>query len=218
MATETLNKLQRRIRLGRVHYCVTKLAIACLVILAATVVIEILISDHDYWYRNNHGRFRFDVGFADHGILLNGERYKGSNACFDEYLQNHALYDGWFDSGWKTIPRMRGFFNVRYFETPTFGEYRSGKHLIIPRNICTNCPQRLNASIPMVYVALPLWFIQLPVGMFLAILIYIRWHRFNPTACRKCGFDLRDNQSGICPECGTPLSKLNQTIIDASSK
>lgn len=218
MAKGTPNSLQWRIRLARTCSCITKLSVACLIILTATAVIEVLISDHEYWYRNNLGRFRFDIGFADHGIVLNVERYKGSHASFDEYLQNHANDDGWLDSGWETIPRNRGFLSVRYFETPTFGEYRMGKHIILTRNTCANCPQLLNASIPMVYVALPLWFIQLPVGMILAILIYFRWRRFNPTACRKCGFNLRDNQSGICPECGTPLSALNQMIINASSQ
>ncbi len=216
MATQSSVNLRRRIRLGRTFYCVTNLTVACFIILAATGLIEVLIFNYEYWYRNNRGRIRFDIGFADHGILFNLERYKGSNTSFDEYLRNHANDDGWLDSGWETIPRMRGFLNARYFETPTFGEYCSGKHIIVTRNACANCPQR-NASIPMVYVALPLWFVQLPAGLLLAILTYFRWRRFNPAACRKCSFNLRDNVSGICPECGTPLSELNQMLNKAQS-
>jgi hypothetical protein len=28
--------------------------------------------------------------------------------------------------------------------------------------------------------------------------------KLQPGKCRKCGYDLTGNQSGLCPECGTP--------------
>jgi len=34
----------------------------------------------------------------------------------------------------------------------------------------------------------------------------IRRRRAPPDACRKCGYNLTGNVSGICPECGTPIS------------
>src|SRR5262249_29237548 len=38
------------------------------------------------------------------------------------------------------------------------------------------------------------------------ILQAIDWRRqaFHPGLCRKCGYDLTENISGRCPECGTP--------------
>jgi len=217
-ATQSSVNLRRRIRLERMVYCVTRLTFTCFIILAATGLIEVLIFKHEYWYRNNLRRFRFNIAFADHGIFIKAERYKGSDAGFIEFCQNHANEEGWLESGWQRIVVNRRYILVHYSKTPSFGTYFSGKNLIISQCNLTNCSQSLNASIPMVYIALPLWFIQLPVGMILAILIYCRWRRFDPVACRRCGFNLRANQSGICPECGTPLTELNQTIIDASSQ
>ena len=33
-----------------------------------------------------------------------------------------------------------------------------------------------------------------------------RWHRRRLGRCLKCGYDLSGNVSGVCPECGTPVS------------
>ncbi len=40
-------------------------------------------------------------------------------------------------------------------------------------------------------------------------LMFIRgaWHRRFGTECVKCDYDLKGNQSGVCPECGTVCSK-----------
>lgn len=32
--------------------------------------------------------------------------------------------------------------------------------------------------------------------------IQLRWPAKNDCYCRKCGFDLRGNTTGVCPECG----------------
>lgn len=31
-----------------------------------------------------------------------------------------------------------------------------------------------------------------------------KWFGKSENTCRKCGYDLRGNVSGICPECGSP--------------
>jgi len=38
--------------------------------------------------------------------------------------------------------------------------------------------------------------------------IYLFWHYrgFPPGFCQKCLYDLTGNISGICPECGKPVS------------
>jgi len=33
--------------------------------------------------------------------------------------------------------------------------------------------------------------------------------------CEQCSYDLRGNVSGICPECGQPISETNQRLINA---
>jgi len=53
-------------------------------------------------------------------------------------------------------------------------------------------------------IIIPLW---IPV---LATLIptALLWYRDRPPPghCRKCGYDLTGNESGVCPECGTELT------------
>ncbi len=33
--------------------------------------------------------------------------------------------------------------------------------------------------------------------------------------CENCSYDLRGNVSGVCPECGQPISEVNQNLINA---
>ncbi|MCC6908083.1 MAG: hypothetical protein IT430_09100 [Phycisphaerales bacterium] len=50
---------------------------------------------------------------------------------------------------------------------------------------------------------IPIWFLLLATGLASGWL----WHRDRRRAlclCIKCGYDLRGNASGVCPECGTP--------------
>lgn len=53
-------------------------------------------------------------------------------------------------------------------------------------------------------VFIPLWFVTLLFGLPAAA----TWHRDRrraPSVCVKCGYDLRGNTSGVCPECGGGL-------------
>jgi len=51
------------------------------------------------------------------------------------------------------------------------------------------------------------------------------WKRFahspvfggNALRCEKCEYDLQGNVSGVCPECGQPLSPRNQSLLAAST-
>ena len=56
------------------------------------------------------------------------------------------------------------------------------------------------------YVIVPLWIpfamIAVPTGI-----VWYRGRRPPPGHCRKCGYDLTGNISGICPECGTPIPR-----------
>jgi hypothetical protein len=37
-----------------------------------------------------------------------------------------------------------------------------------------------------------------------------RWQRSSQGLCTRCGYDLRGNCSGTCPECGTTLDRIEQ--------
>lgn len=52
---------------------------------------------------------------------------------------------------------------------------------------------------------LPLWcFVASPI---------IRWRRRYRGGCRTCGYDLRGNTSGVCPECGTQFFDESGTPV-----
>ena len=48
------------------------------------------------------------------------------------------------------------------------------------------------------------------IGIVLGTVLFLHAAMHRPRrarACRSCGYDLRGNVSGICPECGTPLAE-----------
>ena len=54
---------------------------------------------------------------------------------------------------------------------------------------------------------LPAWLIALSFGL-LPSLRLLRWRsaRLSKSGCSACGYLLRGNTSGVCPECGTPVA------------
>jgi len=57
-------------------------------------------------------------------------------------------------------------------------------------------------------VALPFWLPLLIIAIATGILWYQDRRRFEAGQCRRCGYDLSGNVSGICPECGMGTSEL----------
>jgi hypothetical protein len=51
------------------------------------------------------------------------------------------------------------------------------------------------------FIQLPLW---IPFLLFAIPTVYVWWRdrRIPPGHCRKCGYNLTGNVSGVCPECG----------------
>lgn len=47
--------------------------------------------------------------------------------------------------------------------------------------------------------------------------LYVLWpaRRYASGCCRACGYNLRGNISGVCPECGTPVVSIAQTRSEA---
>jgi len=77
--------------------------------------------------------------------------------------------------------------------------------------------------IPMVYrypmasfvlVVLPLW---IPPALAAAVTVWlfvsVRRKR-TPVGCGNCGYNLRGNISGICPECGNPVNSQTASMVD----
>jgi hypothetical protein len=48
------------------------------------------------------------------------------------------------------------------------------------------------------------------VGSTTAVLWYLDWRRPRPGYCERCGYDLRANVSGRCPECGCATKSLGK--------
>ena len=80
----------------------------------------------------------------------------------------------------------------------------SGLGLVLPRWQITKVPTRLAVTVPM-------W---LPLVVF-AIPTAILWRRDRRTVplghCPHCGYNLTGNESGVCPECATPVPKQETT-------
>jgi len=55
-------------------------------------------------------------------------------------------------------------------------------------------------------VSVPLWWVAAPLLLLTAILWWLDRRRVPPGHCRKCGYDLTGNVTGVCPECGAPAS------------
>ena len=59
------------------------------------------------------------------------------------------------------------------------------------------------------YLLLPLWIPLAIVGIPTAILWWRDRRRIPAGHCRKCGYNLTGNVSGVCPECGTAFRMEN---------
>jgi|GEM_PF-3547303 len=202
----------------RYKYCASKVVIFCTLTLGLLFALSRQVSDREHWYSNVcPQKHRWGVGLADNGFHFYWEAYLGNDAEFAEFKENHSQATLWTgeDCGWRT--ELDHGWRDQGSHTPTWPYYE--KWNWASWRPCSNaaCLQQTTSCNTRLLI-IPFWVIQLPAGLILAIVFLVRWYRFNPTACRKCAFDLRDNISGICPECGTPLSKLNQMMIDASSK
>ena len=58
-----------------------------------------------------------------------------------------------------------------------------------------------------VSLSAPHWFITLILAILPAIWLF-KWNKrrkLGPNACPGCGYDLRGNETGVCPECGVGL-------------
>ena len=63
--------------------------------------------------------------------------------------------------------------------------------------------------------SLPAWWIVVAAGA----VAFFAWPRRKRTAvgtCSACGYDLRGNRSGRCPECGRPLAAETAAVIPRS--
>ncbi len=68
-------------------------------------------------------------------------------------------------------------------------------------------------------LVVPLWFVFL-VLLLPAIALGRRWVKIlreNQGGCPVCGYDLTANTSGICPECGSPISKTEPALSSKKS-
>ncbi len=60
------------------------------------------------------------------------------------------------------------------------------------------------------YIVIPMWMLVLPAFVVTAVLWY-RDRRPPKGPCLHCGYNLTGNESGVCPECATPVPKGEAT-------
>ena len=95
------------------------------------------------------------------------------------------------------------------YEKWTFAEWRCALGIVLPRinrfqYSGSYYPHRLPVN--QVTVVVPVW-VPLAVTLAWLTLLIMRFRRRRMVGCcRNCLYDLKGNQSGICPECGTPAS------------
>lgn len=52
---------------------------------------------------------------------------------------------------------------------------------------------------------LSILFYVVPVPIISALVLLLPWPGARPGRCARCGYDLRGNVSGVCPECGAAV-------------
>lgn len=57
-----------------------------------------------------------------------------------------------------------------------------------------------------VYIV-PMWLGLVPAIMAAPFLLLLKKHEPPPHCCQRCSYDLTGNASGVCPECGTPVTE-----------
>ncbi len=55
-----------------------------------------------------------------------------------------------------------------------------------------------------VYLFLPPWIPLTTFALPIGLMMWLDRRRRLPDHCKKCGYNLTGNVSGICPECGKP--------------
>lgn len=61
-------------------------------------------------------------------------------------------------------------------------------------------------------ILIPIWIVMLLVTL-MTVILYRRIRPMLATGCKKCGYDLRADTTGVCPECGTAISEAQKRAI-----
>jgi hypothetical protein len=134
------------------------------------------------------------VGLAWAGTTWRGLTWTSQNHRRDIILGDGAIdfrqrLSGWtpaqepflLPSGWIIIDYAKNARRTIWW--PRAGNSRSGKVLVVP-----------------------FWILFVPIALSAAAL-WIRDPQYPFGHCRKCGYNLTGNVSGICPECGTAVER-----------
>lgn len=83
------------------------------------------------------------------------------------------------------------------------------RQISVARNRFFNEPREQSLVITQYFVKLPFWllaaaFFVLPFHW----LVSRHWQSLSIGRCDVCGYNLKGNVSGVCPECGTPVADL----------
>jgi hypothetical protein len=107
-------------------------------------------------------------------------------------VQLNSRQPGYVKPGW-TVTRHR--YPFRWWPG-RFGMYRT-----IPLTDINNATNETHKAVA-VELAVPIWIPFALVATVTALLLWRDRRRPPPGHCQRCGYDLRGNVSGRCPECG----------------
>ncbi|MCB9852963.1 MAG: hypothetical protein H6819_07695 [Phycisphaerales bacterium] len=154
---------------------------------------------------------QWQCALIDGGIWIFWDQYIGSDAAFDELVQFHHYSPEWTsrDWGWEVrFHHSRPDPSVG-FHTPTWPKRQSWSAPSPYDKIDHGSDDQpcLQGSVVLKwsYFIIPLWTIQAPLAALIIMLILRRMKRRDPSRCAGCGYRLRGNVSGQCPECGLAL-------------
>lgn len=141
------------------------------------------------WTHTNYFRWKAGCAFL---LLDSGVVSWNASVWMDSSL--HAPPISAFRLGWKDRRRFPKRQSSLWLPTIRFSS----------RQINIGVDRKTTARYS--YYALPLWIPILVLGGLSGRRFYLdRRLRIPPGHCKKCGYDLTGNVSGVCPECGTAI-------------
>jgi len=126
--------------------------------------------------------------------------YNGLNRCIS--VETGSLYVCFVRGGEPGMPYVDRFPGLRgWVALKSYGPQYTLPHII--RTWFPNFP---DPSMRHWTVIIPLWVPFLIVALPTTLLWRLDLRRAAPGQCHRCRYNLTGNTSGICPECGTPIT------------
>lgn len=147
-----------------------------------------------------------ETGVAEIRLETQPRQYGYPSASCRRWPKSLAWNDiTWFRSPRELLRFMRVSIHRVYIPAipPSPAFYRRPSTL----RMCMAIPSMAHRYFEIIF---PVWIpVLLTLILCRSLLRHDRWH-LSEAACRRCGYNLTGNISGICPECGTPTPQSTE--------